>query len=227
MTMAMLAAPQPSLGCLTNGTSSHTPGGPAANMNAERHSRAASLFSMKRPIELLVDGHDNQDQRGNGNNNPDQVAVTEASGGKVGLRLVCASCHFGQVLIAQGRHGILDLHWVHFGGLQGLFRRRRGEKLLHGLKIVLPRLAALDHFFLKVSGIHNVGLRKAFAGKEEKSDQRTCGEHTVKPRQIKRQDSKPSGNVPGQNKSITVLRRWYPARSWRTALVMQGERSRE
>src|SRR5438270_12661964 len=63
MTMAMLAAPQPSFGCLTNGTSSHTPGGPAANSNPERHSRAASLFRKKRLIELLTNSYDNQDQR--------------------------------------------------------------------------------------------------------------------------------------------------------------------
>src|SRR5947209_2101217 len=102
MTMAMLAAPQPSFGCLTNGTSSHTPGGPAANSNPERHSRAASLFRKKRLIELLTNSYDNQDQRDDSDNDPDQVPVAQASGGKVSLRLVGAAGHLGQIFIAQG-----------------------------------------------------------------------------------------------------------------------------
>src|SRR5437588_8938985 len=121
ITMAMLAAPQPSFSCLIKGTSSHTPGVTAQSVarkaKPQRHKIATSLCGIERSMEIvLTDRHNNQDQHGNAQNDQDQVAFAEIAGGKISLRPVRTHCELGQFLIAQCGNGCLHLLRIQLGG---------------------------------------------------------------------------------------------------------------
>src|SRR3954449_331858 len=73
ITIAMLAAPQPSFSCLMKGTSSQTPG-VAAKTKPQRHKMQMSLCGIFR---VLADSHDNQHQHRDAENNQDQIAFAE------------------------------------------------------------------------------------------------------------------------------------------------------
>src|SRR5581483_2655404 len=91
ITMAMLAAPHASFSCCTKGTSSQRPAGSAANSTPQRHSNTMILFGVLRSMKPdLTDGDNDKNQRGNGQDNQDQVPVAEAAGGKISLRLAGA-----------------------------------------------------------------------------------------------------------------------------------------
>ena len=69
LTMAMLAAPQPSFSCLIKGTSSQMPG-VAAKTKPQRHRMQMSLCGIFRAIKIfLADSHDNQHQHRDAENN--------------------------------------------------------------------------------------------------------------------------------------------------------------
>src|SRR6478752_8592961 len=88
ITMAMLAAPQPSFSCLMKGTSSQTPGGPANTM-PQRHKIQMSLCGKYRAMKtVLADCHDNQHQHRDAENNQDQIPFAEIAGIEISLRLV-------------------------------------------------------------------------------------------------------------------------------------------
>src|SRR4051794_10967376 len=99
--MAMLAAPQPFLSCLTNGTSSHTPDDSAAPARAQAQSPSTSHWTAMRGIWISTNCDNNQDQCGDRNQNDDQIAVTESPGGKVSLRFVGAGSELRQFLVVQ------------------------------------------------------------------------------------------------------------------------------
>src|SRR6266851_4051554 len=87
ITIAMLAAPQPSFSCFTNGTSSQTPEGSAAKSTPPTHS-IRTIVPMTRGIGLLSAHRDNkQNQASDDDQDNNQVPVGEVAGSKVGLRL--------------------------------------------------------------------------------------------------------------------------------------------
>src|ERR1051326_2750688 len=102
ITMAMLAAPQPSFSCLIKGTSSHTPG-VAAKTKPQRHRIEMSLCGIFRAIKtILADSHDYQHQHRDAENNQDQIAFGKIAGRKVSLRFVGPCRQLGQFLIVKG-----------------------------------------------------------------------------------------------------------------------------
>src|SRR5262249_25614987 len=108
MTMAMLAAPQPSFSCFTNGTSSQMPELCAATAMPQRHNNIAHLCGKPRAIRSrLANSNDDQNQRNDGQDNQDQVALLDPAGGKVGLGFISARRELCQLLIAQGGDGRL------------------------------------------------------------------------------------------------------------------------
>src|SRR5579864_2610345 len=172
ITMAMLAAPQPSFSCLTNGTSSHTPGPSAASITPQRQ-RAANNFFITAP---LAHGHDDQDEGRNSHDNPDQVAVAELATGKVGLGLVRAGGKLRQVFIAQRGNGGLDLLRIHPGGFERLLRRRSREKFVQRIQVVLPDLGDMGHLFLQVSRADYMILRQGVRRDGKEDDKQTSNQ---------------------------------------------------
>src|SRR5579871_1414032 len=126
MTMAMLAAPQPSFSCLTKGTSSHTPGPSAASARPQRQSATRNFFIGPG----LAESHDQQDQHRNANQDEQQIAVADSAGGKIRLRALRAGRKLRQVLIVQGSHCRLDLLRIELRGLERFFRSGSGQELL-------------------------------------------------------------------------------------------------
>src|SRR5215467_15300009 len=101
ITMAMLAAPQPSFSCRINGTSSHTPGA-AAKTKPQRHKIHKSLCGICRTMKtVLADGHDNQHQHRDAQDDQNQIAFAKSTGGKISLCLVGPCGQLGQFLIAE------------------------------------------------------------------------------------------------------------------------------
>src|SRR5215470_10446855 len=92
MTIAMLAAPQPSFSCFTKGTSSHMPEESAAKTTPPTHS-TRTIVRMKRGIGfLLADGNNNQNQSRDEDQDNNQVAVAEAGHRLFHLLRVCVGC---------------------------------------------------------------------------------------------------------------------------------------
>src|SRR5215813_3706581 len=119
ITMAILAAPQPSFSCLTKGTSSHRPPVCAAQRRPQRHTIAASLCGkptvMKRPLAY---GHDDQHQHRDRQDDPDQLFLTYVSCSKISLPFVGSRRKLGQLIVVQsGNRGLhllrIDLSLLH------------------------------------------------------------------------------------------------------------------
>src|SRR6478752_6066553 len=102
ITMAMLAAPQPSFSCRMNGTSSQTPG-TAPKTKPQRHKMHKSLCGICRTMKtVLADGHDNQHEHRNAEDNQNQIAFAEIAGGEISLGFVRPCGQLGQFLIVKG-----------------------------------------------------------------------------------------------------------------------------
>src|SRR6478672_7770035 len=102
ITMAMLAAPQPSFSCLIKGTSSHTPG-VVAKTKPQRHRIQMSLCGIFRAIKIfLADCHNDQYQHGYAEDDQNQVTLAEIAGIKISLRFVGPCRQLGQFLIVKG-----------------------------------------------------------------------------------------------------------------------------
>ena len=87
--MAILAAPQPSCSCLTKGTSSQTPEGLAAASASHAHSRTSIVLAKRSgTFGTLTNRDDDQDERGDGNEDNDEIAVGEIACREVGLCLL-------------------------------------------------------------------------------------------------------------------------------------------
>src|SRR5215470_8424975 len=125
MTMAMLAAPQPFFSCFTKGTSSQTPSGSTANRTPQRHRGMVAILRMLRSIGRLPHRDDDQNERGDTDQDDDQVTVAESAGCKVGLRLVGARSQLSQFLVIQIGDGVLHLFCIDMRGLEGFFRKGR------------------------------------------------------------------------------------------------------
>src|SRR5260370_12597654 len=87
ITIAMLAAPQPSFSCFTKGISSQMPEGSAAKSTLPTHSTRTMTHTTRGIGLLLPYPADNQNQTREDDQSNDQVPVAEGAGGKVGLRL--------------------------------------------------------------------------------------------------------------------------------------------
>src|SRR5262249_43850843 len=172
MTMAMLAAPQPSFSCFTNGTSSQTPAPCVAKAMPQRHNNIEHLCGRPRTIQpRLTNSNDDQNQRNDGQDNQDQVALLDPAGGKISLSFVGSGCQPGQFLIVQGWDGGLDLLRICLGGLHRFLRRRGRKELLDSFQIALPRLGRRRDFFLEFGGSHYVALGNKIGGNKKERNQ--------------------------------------------------------
>src|SRR5262249_44752212 len=159
MTMAILAAPHPSFSCFTNGTSSQMLAACAPKAMPQRNKGIASLRGTPRTIRMcLANCNDDQNQRNDGQDDDDQVAVADPPRGKISLGFIGSCCQPGQVLIAKSGNCCPDLLRIDLSGLHGFFRSRSREKLLDSFQIVLPRLRRRHDFFLQVRRTHYVAL---------------------------------------------------------------------
>src|SRR5215831_8371295 len=182
ITMAMLAAPQPSFSCFTNGTSSQTPAPCVAKAMPQRHNNIEHLCGKPRTIRpRLANSNDDQNQRNDGQDNQDQVALLDPSCGKISLSFAGSCCQLGQLLIAQSGDGSLDLLRIHFGGLQRFLRSWGRKKLLDGFQIAVPHLRRRHGFFLQVRRTHYVALGHKIGGnhKERSQDNSNYAAHTL------------------------------------------------
>src|SRR4026209_619276 len=90
--MAMLAAPQPSFSCFTNGTSSQTPGRSAARSTPQTpSSRPPILTAWPNIVEDLANCNDDQNENRNRHQDDDKDAITQGAGGEIRPRLL-GSC---------------------------------------------------------------------------------------------------------------------------------------
>src|SRR5262245_27753628 len=110
ITIARLAAPQPSSVCFTKGTSSQTAGS-AASRVAHRHTVTATTF-VNRFTARLVDCDDDKDERCDRDQDDQKIAIIETASGEIVLCFVGARCQLRQVGIRQRRNGGL-----HLGGI--------------------------------------------------------------------------------------------------------------
>src|SRR5712692_7004817 len=137
----MLAAPQPSFSCFANGMSSQTPERSAATIALQIDSiRTAVLITRGNMRMPLANCNNDQNERGDSNQNEDQVTVAECAGREFCLCCVNSggqSCKFG---IAQAGGGILDLLRVQMSGLQRMPRLFGRYELFHIVQILLPGL---------------------------------------------------------------------------------------
>src|SRR6266849_6745089 len=148
ITMAMLAAPQPSFCCFTNGTSSQRLEGLAAKSTPQTPSRTTVLIT-RGGMGLRSTHRDNdQNESGDGNYDDNQVAVAESAGGKVGPRPVRPGSQLRQFSIAQAGNRILHPLRVGMSRLQGLLCLLGGEELLQGFQILLPYAGGIHRRFL-------------------------------------------------------------------------------
>src|SRR5258708_40138597 len=147
--MEMAADPQPSSVCLTYGTSSQIPAFSWGPVRAEgprkrsrnrprtiRFIRIRSHSSCKKLAEC-----DRQDDDADGDqDNPKQIAIGNASGGEITLRLTRTLGQFGKVFIAQLADGLVHFLIVKVGGLQRSLRGRPRR--------VNPTKKQFERFFL-------------------------------------------------------------------------------
>src|SRR5260370_2213088 len=106
----------------------------------QEHTDAANrLFNMQCVMQgRLTNRYDDQNQRGDQENNNDQVAVAQVTGDKVSLRLRGPGGQLSNFLVAQTRYGFLHLLRVHVSGLQSLLGSGGREELPYRLDILLP-----------------------------------------------------------------------------------------
>src|SRR5262249_55649517 len=75
----------------------------------------------------LANSNNDQNQRNDGQDNQDQVALLDPAGGKISLSFAGSCCQLGQLLIAQRRNGRPDFLGVDLGEIPR-FLRSRGSK---------------------------------------------------------------------------------------------------
>src|SRR5260370_22775612 len=87
ITMAMLAAPQPSFSCFTNGTSSQRLGGSPAKSTPQTPSIRTTVLITRGGMGLpSTRRHDDQNESCDGHYDDNQVAVAASAAGKAGPR---------------------------------------------------------------------------------------------------------------------------------------------
>src|SRR6266446_3472951 len=156
ITIAMLAAPQPSFSCFTKGISSQMPEGSAAQSTPPTHS-TRTMTRMTRGMGFLLAYRDNnQNQSRDEDQNNDQVPVAEVAGGEIGLRPLSLRRQLCQFSIAKTGHRLLHLLRVRMSSLQCALRPFRGEKFLQGIQILLPYSGGIHGCFLQLNGTHYV-----------------------------------------------------------------------
>jgi len=86
----------------------------------------------------LSDRNNDQDERGDGHKNDNQVAITERTCGEIRLRFLCPRSKLRQFSIVQRGNCVLYLLRVHVGRVQGFLGLLRGEELPYLLRVLLP-----------------------------------------------------------------------------------------
>src|SRR6267143_1237323 len=148
-TMEIAADPQPSSLCLINGTSSHTPAfswGAGWRKRPGKRSRskprAIRLIRVRYSSEggeLAQRNHQHDDADGD-HDDPQQVAVGNASGSEIVLRLAGAFGQFGKIFIAELADGLIHFLVVEVGGFQCLLGLVGRKKRSDGFFVRLARL---------------------------------------------------------------------------------------
>src|SRR5260370_17491455 len=104
ITIAMLAAPQPSFSCFTKGISSQMPEGSAAKSTPPTPSTRTMTRMTRGMGFLLPHRDDNKNHSRDDDQNNDQLPVPEVAGGEVGLRLLSPRVHRYPSPIAEPHH---------------------------------------------------------------------------------------------------------------------------
>src|SRR5260370_21605586 len=139
MAMAMLAAPQPSFSCFTNGTSSQRLGGSAAKSTPQTPSIRTTVLITRGGMGLpSTHRDDDPNESGDGNYDDNQVAVAESTGGKVGPRPVRPLSQLRQFSIAQAANRILHPLLVGISRLQRLLCLLGREEILPHFHNLIP-----------------------------------------------------------------------------------------
>src|SRR5215831_2727813 len=118
MTMAMLAAPQPSGCCLIKGTSSHTASLALSRRLSSTETNGGAI--MRRIRKNLSNSDDDQDQNCDRENDEDKIMVIDVAGREVCLRFVDTRRELGELIVVQRGHGGLHLPRIHAGRFHGL-----------------------------------------------------------------------------------------------------------
>src|SRR6266850_4782247 len=101
MTMATLAAPQPSFSCFTNGTSSQAPAASAASSVPQLASRSMTTVAARRSTAALANRNNDENHNSDDDEDDDQVALTQRACGKISLRLLGLGRQVGQLFASQ------------------------------------------------------------------------------------------------------------------------------
>src|SRR6266851_3038550 len=158
--MEMAADPQPSSVCLTNGTSSQIPASSWGPVRAEGpRERSRNRPRTIRLMRIMKDSKlrklpecDRQDNDADGDqDNPKQIAIGNASGGEVTLRLTRPLGQFGKVFIAQLADGLVHFLIVEVGGLQRFLRLVGRKKRSNCFFVGLTRLGRPLGVFVQVA----------------------------------------------------------------------------
>src|SRR5258708_9356252 len=147
--MEIAADPQPSSACFTYGTSSQIPAfswGPVGAESPRKRSRNRPrtirlVLIMKDSKLRKLPECDRQDNDADGDqDNPKQIAIGNASRGKIALRLTRPVGQLGEVFIVQLADGLVYFLIVEVGGLQRFLRLVGRKKRSNGFFVGLTRL---------------------------------------------------------------------------------------
>ena len=95
---------------------------------------------------------DRQDDYADGDqDDPKQITIRDASGGKITLGLARPCGQFGKILIVQLADGIINLLIVEVGGLQRFLRSVGRKKRSNGFFVLLARLGRPRGIFVQVA----------------------------------------------------------------------------
>src|SRR5690349_2816232 len=114
----MLAAPQAFFSCFTNGTSSQTPAGSAAKSAVVTHSSSTRGLCSRSSMRASANRDNDQDERRDGDEQNNQVAIAECTGSKIRLRLLHPRSQARQFSVAEAGNCILHLFRVRMRRLQ-------------------------------------------------------------------------------------------------------------
>jgi hypothetical protein len=167
ITMAMLAAPQPSSGCFTKGTSSQWPVCAGAQM---AHKLMIETVHGRR-MPLRNYNYDNNQRHAQYDQR--DIERAQVTGGEIMLRLISFGRELRQILIAQLRNRFFHLLGVDVGLFQSVSGYRIGQELLHLLYVLLAHLRGGNRLLLQIGGgYHMRALRGQSYGKGKQRNQR-------------------------------------------------------
>src|SRR3954471_10708500 len=172
MIIETVAAPQPSFGCFTKGTSSQIADGAPADSRPQTPIQRTATLNARYNMQSAY-GNDDQDQYRDRNEDDDQVSIAKRSSSKVGLGFLRARSQLGQLGVIQRRNCFLDLLRVEVGRAQRLPGLVGRNEVANRFKILLANPACLNGGSLQLRWTRNVqaGLGKKVARDREQPGQ--------------------------------------------------------